>query len=410
MHSPRTRLIALTIFALAVGSFVAADDWPGWRGPNRDGHSKESGLPTKWDAKSIVWRTALPGIGQSSPVIIGNRIFLTAALENGKKRVVLGVDRAKGNIVWQEEAWSGTPEKSHPMNGWASATCASDGERVIAYFGKGGLHCYSVEGKKLWSRDLGEFPGPWGTSACPLIVGDLVIQNGDSTGKSFMIAVDKKTGKDVWKTPRPDLPKGGWSSPVLVDAGSRKEVIINGEEFVIAYDPASGKELWKCKTFAGRGEPTVAPGAGLVFVVNGLAGDVYALKPGGDGNITKSHMAWHTPRKTKRDQPSPIVVGKYLVVADMDGITTCYDTGNGKPLWKERVRGTSFTAAPVAAGGLVYFLSENGDTTVLEPGPTFKVIAENSLSATKEIFRASLTPSGGRFFARSQTHLYCIGK
>lgn len=221
-------------FTCSVTTYVAADNWPGWRGPDGTGHSKETGLPTKWDAKSVVWKTALPGAGQSSPVIFGERIFLTSALENGKTRIVLCVDRTKGNIVWKQEAWTGTPEKSHQMNGWASATCATDGEYVYAFFGTGGLHCYTVGGKKVWSRDLGSFPGPWGTSACPLLVGELLVQNCDSTGKSFLLAVNKKTGKDVWRTPRPDLPKGGWSSPVLVDAGKRKEIVVNGEDFVIA--------------------------------------------------------------------------------------------------------------------------------------------------------------------------------
>src|SRR4029077_316458 len=129
--------------------------------------------------------------------------------------------------------------------GWASATCATDGQHVIAFFGKGGLHCYSVEGKKIWSRDLGSFTGPWGTSACPLIVGDLVIQNCDATTNASLLAVNKTTGKDVWKTPRPDLPKGGWSSPILVAAGQRKEVVVNGETAVVGYDPDTGKALWR---------------------------------------------------------------------------------------------------------------------------------------------------------------------
>jgi outer membrane protein assembly factor BamB len=404
------RLATLLLFSLCATTLVLADDWPSWRGPQGNGHSKEGNLPTKWDAKSVVWKTALPGIGQSSPCIVGNRIFLTAALEKGKKRVVLCVDRNKGNIVWQEIAWTGVPEPSHQMNGWASATCVSDGERVIAFFGKGGLHCYSADGKKLWSRDLGAFSGPWGTSACPILVGDLVIQNCDATTNSYLIGVDKKTGKDVWKTKRADLPKGGWSSPVLVDAGPRKELVLNGEDFVIGYEPATGAELWRCKTFAGRGEPTVAPGNGQVFVVNGLAGDIYSVKLGGSGNVTKSHILWHTPRKGNRDQPSPIVVGNYLTVADMKGVTTCYDATTGKTLWKERLRG-DFTASPIAANGLVYYVSEQGETMVLEPGPTFKVIAENAVDAKSgDLFRASPAASNGQIFLRSHAHLYCIGK
>jgi outer membrane protein assembly factor BamB len=407
---PYLRTATLLSFAVCVTSTVLADDWPSWRGPDGSGHSKESGLPIKWSADAAMWRTALPGEGQSSPAIWGDRIFLTTALDKGKRRVVLCVDRKKGTILWQKEAWTGTPEKTHGMNGWASATCATDGERVIAFFGKGGLHCYDIDGKKLWSRDLGQFPGPWGTAACPLLVGDLVVQNCDSTANAYIIAVNKNTGKNVWKTPRADCPKGGWSSPVLVDAGQRKEIVLNGEDAVITYEPATGKELWRCKSFAGRGEPTVAPGNGQVFVVNGLAGDIYSVKLGGAGDVTRSHMAWHTPRKVRRDEPSPIVVGNHLLVADMDGIVTCYDSATGKTHWKERLRESGYTASPIAAGGLVYFLSEAGVASVIEPATTFKLVAENSLGTKGEIFRASLAASNGQIFVRSQTHLYCIGK
>src|SRR5262249_17355065 len=143
------------------------------------------------------------------------RIFLTSALDKGRKRLVFAVDRQKGSILWQHEAWSGEPEQSHGMNGWASATCATDGERVVAFFGKGGLHCYAVDGKHLWSRDLGMFPGPWGTAACPIILGDLIIQNCDASKEAALVALDKKTGKTVWQTPRPGPDRGGWSTPVL---------------------------------------------------------------------------------------------------------------------------------------------------------------------------------------------------
>jgi len=189
----------------------------------------------------------------------------------------LGVDRKSGKIAWQETVWSGEPEKTHQMNGWASATCATDGKHVIAFFGKGGIHCFDVEGKKLWSKDIGQFPGVWGTGASPLIVGDLVIQNCDAEGESSIMAFHKRTGDVVWKTPRDNLPRGGWSSPVLVDAGDHREVVVNGEDFVTGYDPDTGRKLWFCKTFAGRGEPTATPANGLVFMLNGKSGDFYTL-------------------------------------------------------------------------------------------------------------------------------------
>lgn len=401
--------VAAVAIWLSSSPVRAESNWPQWRGPHGNGHSQESGVPVRWDAKSIVWKTALPGNGQSTPVVWGDRVFLTSALDQGQKRLVFCVDRHKGAILWQREAWSGDPEPSHKMNGWASATCATDGERVVAFFGKGGLHCFSMDGKPLWSRDLGDFPGPWGTAACPIIVGHLVIQNCDAAETASIVGIDKKTGKTVWQTPRPAPLRGGWSTPVLVQTGQRQELVLNGETMVSAYDPATGKELWSCKSFAGRGEPTVTPGNGLIYVINGLAGDIYALRPGGSGDVTETHMAWHTPRKGGRDQPSPILVGNYLIVADMKGVTACYDSTNGKELWKERLRGV-FSSSPIAAGGLVYFQNEAGETFVLAPGPALNVVAENSVGAEGESFRAGLTPSGGRIFTRSQTHVYCIGK
>jgi outer membrane protein assembly factor BamB len=403
----RAPLCAFVVASFA--SLAVAEDWPQWRGPHGDGHSDQKGVPVHWDAKSIVWKTPLPGDGQSSPVIWGERIFLTSAFGKGNKRVVLGLDRRKGNILWQREAWEGSPEKSHAMNGWATATCATDGERVVAFFGKGGLHCYDNDGKPLWSRDLGPFEGPWGTAACPIIVGDLVIQNCDALEKASLRAFDKRTGKDAWTTPRSVPERGGWSTPVLVDAKGRKELVVNGETAVTAYDPATGKVLWTCKSFAGRGEPTVTPGHGLVFVINGLAGDIYSIRPGGNGDVTKSNMAWHTPRKGARDQPSPILEGKYLLVADMKGLTTCYDRDTGKELWKERLRSGAFTSSPIAAGGLVYFQNEAGETFVIRPGPKLDIVTENSLGANSaEVFRSSLTPYDGQMFTRSQNVLYCF--
>jgi outer membrane protein assembly factor BamB len=406
-----SRLLLPIAVLFAVACPAHAENWPSWRGPRGDGHSAEAKLPVRWDAKSIEWKINLPGEGQSSPTIWGDRLFLTASTGKGDKRVVFCVDRNTGKMLWQHEPWAGSPEKSHKMNGWASATCATDGERVVAFFGKGGLHCYTVDGKHLWSRDLGAFPGAWGTAACPIIVGDLVIQNCDAEGPAAFIAgIDKHTGKTVWQTPRPGPERGGWSTPVLVEAKGHQELVLNGESAVIAYDPTSGKQLWRCKSFAGRGEPTVTPGNGLLYVVNGLQGDIYAIRPGGTGNVTKTHMAWHTPRKGGCDQPSPILTGKDLLVVNMKGGVTCYDADTGTPKWKEdRGLHGQFTAAPIAANGLAYFPNEAGETFVIQPGPKLNVVAENSIGAKDEIFRASVIPCDGKLYLRSQTHLYRIG-
>jgi outer membrane protein assembly factor BamB len=396
-----------------MAGLLRADNWPRWRGPDGTGHTAETGIPVKWDAQAVVWKTPLKGQGQSSPIVWGERIFLTTALEKGRQRVVFCVDRRDGKVLWEQVAWKGEPEKSRPDNGWASATCCTDGERVVAFFGKGGLHCYDADGRHLWSRtDLGPFAGPWGTAASPVIVNDLVIQNCDAQKEAYLLAVNKQTGKTVWKTPR-DMPQnGGWSTPVLVKVDGRQELVLNGETAVTGYDPASGKKLWWCKSFVGRGEPTPAPANGLVYVVSGLRGDMFAVRPGGSGDVTKTHMVWRAPRATGRDQPSPIVVGNCLLVSNMDGTVTGYDPAAGKELWKkERLsRSSRFYSSPIAAGGLVYYQNDAGETFVLKPGHKMELVAENSLGVTDEVFRASLTPSEGQIFIRSDRTLYCIGQ
>ena len=401
---------AILFVALCHTLSPAADaNWPRWRGPEQNGHTSDAALPVKWSAADVVWQTPLPGSGQSSPIVWGDRIFLTSYLDGGRERLVFAVDRTSGKIVWQHSAWKGEPEPSHNMNGWASASCVTDGEIVVAFFGRGGLHAYRVDGTPLWSRDLGQFAGPWGTAACPIIVDNLVIQNCDADTQAQLIALDKRTGKDVWRTKRRDY--RGWSTPIVIEAGQRRELVLNGHEGVQAYDPATGKELWFCKSLKGRGEPTVTPAGDVLCVINGLTGgEIYGVRPGGSGDVTDTHMPWHTPRRGARDTPSPIVIGKYILACDMSGVAACYDAADGRELWKERLTG-KLSGSPIAAGGLAFFLDEAGKTLVIEPGPSLKVVAENPLPATRgEIFRASLTPSGGQWFIRSTTTLYCVGK
>lgn len=410
MKANRHWMLAGLMSAWLCQSAIGSEgDWPQWRGPASDGHSTETNVPVKWDEKSIVWKCALPGNGQSSPVIVGDRIFLTAEQQKGGERIVFCVNRTNGKIVWKETVWTGEPEKSHAMNGWASATCATDGEHVVAFFGRGGLHGFRVDGKKLWSRDLGTFEGPWGTGASPVIVGKTVVQNLEAEGDASIAAFDLETGKTVWQTPRDVPQRGGWSSPVLT-FGAKPEIVLNGFNGVTGYEPQSGKKLWFCKSFAGRGEPTAVPGNGVVFMLNGLQGDFYAVRPGGTGDVTGSHMAWHTPRKAGRDQPSPIVAGGVITVVSMDGVGVGYDEKTGAELWKDRLGG-KFTSSPIAANGLVYFQSDLGETVVIKPGSKLEIVSRNPLPIeSDEIFRASLTPSRGQMFSRSNKTLFCLGK
>ena len=400
------QLAALTLFSQAPPTSA----WPGWRGPTSDGHSAEKDLPTKWTEESVEWKTPLKGAGQSSPVIWGERIFLTQALEKGRQRVVVCIDRRTGKVEWEKTAWTGEPEPSHAMNGWASATCAVDGERVYAFFGRGGgLQCFTLDGTPVWSKDLGRFEGPWGTASSPVLAGELVIQNCDSDKDARLVAFNRKTGEEVWSAARE--PNRGWSTPVLVDTGTRKELVLNGHTGVIAYAPDTGKELWICRCPAGRGEPTVTPAGGILYVSNGLSGaGVYAIRPGGSGDVTATHRLWMT-KSGERDTPSPVVIGDTVMVMSLrPDLLSGYEAATGKSLWRIRVGGQS-SSSPISYGGLAFVVLESGETVVVDPKTDEKIVARNKVnSATGEIFRACLTPSDGQIFLRSDRMLYCIGK
>ena len=326
------------------------------------------------------------------------------------RRHLLCLDRSNGKVLWNQIVATGGGEQLHKMNSWATPSCATDGERVVAFFGSGGLHCYTVEGKPVWARDLGTFPGAWGVGASPIFYGDTVIQNCDAEGDSYLLAVDKRIGKDVWRSPRKSKPKGGWSTPVLINSGDREELVLNGEFGVESYNPANGELYWNCRGFNGRGTPAPAWGNGLLYVVNGKAGDVYAVKPGGTGDVTDSHMAWHTSRRGGRDLPSPALANGVMVVIGMSGVATGYDSGDGAELWKERLGG-NYSGSPVIAGGLVYALSEEGEVIALKPGPELDIVSRVSIRKDdEEVFRSSLGISNGKFLVRSDRRLYCLGE
>lgn len=411
-----SRLTMLFVLGLVCSHFAvdrvwAEPDWSSWRGPTKDGHSTDENLPVEWSVDDIDWKVDLKGEGQSSPCVWEERIFLTRSEGRGAKRFVFCVDRNNGEKLWEQLAWEGVPEPSHKMNNWASASCVTDGELIFAFFGKGGLHCYNVNGERIWhTKDtLGDFVGPWGTAASPILYKNLVIQNCDADENAWLIAFDKKTGDVAWKTKRENY--RGWSTPVLVEVGGNVELALNGHTGVHGYDPETGKELWFCQGYNGRGTPTVTPGpGGLLYVVNGKPGPVFAVKPGGRGDVTSTHKVWFTKRGGGRDLPSPIIVAGQMLVVNMGGVLTSYDTQSGAELWKERLGGT-YSAAPIAYKNLAFFLNEDGETVVVDPAEKTKIVARNKLDpAQGEIFRSSITPDDGQLLIRSTKALYCIGE
>ena len=401
--------VLLPVFLALSGilSLHAEPNWPRYGGPDGSNRSVETALPVQWDAEAIAWKTKLKGTGQSSVVNWGDRLFVTSASADGKTRWVHCLDRQTGKLRWEREIAVAAAEDIHNMNTFASSTCATDGERVVAFFGRGGLHCFDVDGNPKWSRELGAFPGPWGVAASPIIDGDLVLQNCDAAGPSSLVALNKETGVPVWTARRADAERGGWSTPIIIEAAGRRELVLSGEPGVNAYDPATGRDLWFCKSFVGRGEPVPVFAHGLLYVVSGLAGNTFALKPGGNGDVTATHRVWDAKRIGGRDQPGPAVVGEFVLISSMSAILTTYDAKTGEIHFTERLGG-AIAATPLVANGLVYFPLQNS-VVVVKPGKTLEIVARNSLGTSREeLFRAGLTPINGQLFTRSRDTVYSI--
>ncbi len=394
---------------------VPAADWHQFRGPTGRGHIDSTAVPVSWSESSIQWKMTLKGSGQSSPVTFGDRIFLTGASEDGSERFIQCLSATDGKVIWEQSVPCANPEEIHAMNSRATPSCATNGEMVVAFFGPGGLHGFTVDGEKKWSRDLGAFPGGWGIAASPIVMGSAVIQNCDSEGDSKLVALHIDTGETIWETAREAKPKGGWSTPILIEFDGRQELVLNGEFGVRGYEPRTGKELWFCEGFNGRGAPVPEWDGEHLYVVNGKPGDTYCVKPGGSGNVTGTHRVWHAGRKGGRDLPSPAIFENYLVISSMSGITTCYDTKTGKAHYSERLGedGIQVAAGPLVANGLVYLQTvSGGDVIVIRPGKELDIVSVNSLGteAKDEIFRATLTPYGDQMLIRSGKTLYCVGK
>ena len=385
-----------------------AENWTSFRGPTGMGVTEQK-IPTFWNKGSILWEKSIAGEGQSSVVEAGNKIFLTASENSGNKRSLLCFSKDKGKLLWQKSISYKGEESSHRMNGWCTPTPATEGNRVVAFFGPAGMHCFDTDGKKIWELQLGDFPGSWGAAASPIIINGIVYQNCDSMGPSRLIAVNLETGKIMWDTPRVEKPRGGWSTPICIGVNNKKQLVVNGEYGVRGYDLSNGNELWFCKGFNGRGSPVPFFGNGLLYVVNGKPGDLYAVSPNGLGDVTNSHLKWHAKRKGGRDLPSPAMLNDLVLVTSMIGIVTCYDAKSGKTHWIDRLQG-AFSGSPIVSDNYYYIQSESGTTYVIRPNKNnLEVISKNQLSSNlEEIFRATLSPIDGKIYTRSNSKLYCI--
>jgi outer membrane protein assembly factor BamB len=425
----RCSLASLLLFLAA--SFAHADNWPQWRGPTGQGHSDDTRAPLTWgNDKNLLWKTKLPGHGNSSPIVWGDRIFLTAAGTDGRDRYVLCVRAGDGKVLWQETAAKDdSPERKHNWNTYATPSCTTDGKHVYAFFGTPGLFCYDFDGKLVWKQSFGVFtsePG-WGVGASPILFEDLVIQNCDNDGTAglrpdqkgltaapmALIALDKVTGKERWRTER-NMGRGFSTPMLLTSPAGRTELVLNGPRGVWAYDPRSGKELWHCERPAEEqskfGEPMPVCNRDVLFALSGRPGTAQCLRRSGEGDVTKTGVLWSASRKGSRDVASPILWDDLVYAADTNGLLSCHDLKTGAMVYKDKQRlGGTAAASPVALRGKLLYLLESGQTVVLQPGREFKVVGRNTLS-DGSAFRASPAIADGKLYLRSQTYLYCIGE
>ena len=384
--------------------------WPRWRGPSGQGLAVGTGYPDTWSAtENIAWKTPVPGRGNSSPIVWRDRVILTTAYDNGRRVSALAFRRTDGVKLWEAFAPQGrTDGGSHDKNGHASSTAATDGERVYVSFGARGLMALDLNGKTLWHRDLGPMDAYHGAAGSPLLYKNRIILYQDQQSGSFIAAFETRTGEPVWRTPREA--SVGWGTPIAIHVAGRDEIIVNGQQEVQAYDPDTGRELWSCRGTTYEVIPTPVVGYGMVFCSSGRAGPTLAIKPGGRGDVTRSHVAWTSPRGSPF-VPSPILYGEQLyMVNDMASIVTSLEATTGKLLWQGRLgvaMREGFSASPVAADGRVFFTNDEGETFVLKAGPTFELLRTNHLG---EGVLASPALVDGTWYFRTDRNLVAIAR
>ena len=441
------RQLVLSLFSLCFISTAAhAQNWPQFRGPGAAGVVEGGAAAVKWDAaktENMLWKTALPGLGHSSPVVWGDKVFVSTAVSTAKDETryglygdvapvkddpkhtwkVYALDKRTGKILWERVAYEGLPKvKRHPKSTHADSTPVTDGKTLVVLFGSHGLYAYDLKGKLLWKQDLGVLDAGWFYDAdyqwehgsSPVIYKDLVIVQADVQKDSFIAAYSLKNGKQVWKTSRDEI--SSWGSPTVYVGATRPEVITNGSKAIRGYDPLTGKELWRLTPNSEVTTPTPFVAHDLIFVTSGYAPiqPIYAIKPGAVGDITlkdgkesSEHIAWSKKRGGPY-MPTPVVDGDYLYTCSNQGVLTAYNAKTGERIYQERLggKGGAFTASPVASDGKIYLSSEDGDVFVVKAGPKYELLATNPVG---EVLMATPAISDGLLIVRSTKHVYAFG-
>jgi outer membrane protein assembly factor BamB len=387
---------------------VSAQEWPQFRGPDGQGHSSERGLPLEWsEAKNIAWKVPVPGRGWSSPVVAGGRVWVTTATAATRETSLrlLAYDLATGAQALDVEVFRfrGT-ELLNAKNSHASPTPIVEGDRVYVHFGAEGTAALSAAGAIVWKTRL-PYQSQHGNGGSPELAGDLLIVNCDGFDESFVVALDKRTGKTRWRADRRQPYSQAYSTPLAIRAADRDQIISVGAFNAVAYDPQNGREIWRVGYPEGFSNvPRPVYGAGLVFITTGFQQpSILAIRPDGKGDVTRTHVAWTLSRGAPLT-PSPLLVGDDLYAVTDNGIASCLDARTGAVRWQQRL-GHSFSASPVLADGRIYFLDEDGRTTVIKPGGVFEALATNALDGPT---LASMAVAARSLFIRTATHLYRI--
>jgi outer membrane protein assembly factor BamB len=418
-------LYAITL-CLSVGArSLQADNWPGWRGPRGDGHAAESHLPTHWSAnEGIAWKVPLAGEGHASPIVWNDHVFIVACLPESGERLLTAIDRRSGKTLWQRTVIQSPLETKHGLNSYASSTPATDGKLVYVTFlessdkkvlapnvsaprdvtlGDMVVAAYDFDGGQRWIARPGQFVSVHGYCTCPVLFENLVILNGDHDGDSYLVALDKNTGSQVWKTPRAHKTRS-YVTPIIRQFEGRTQMILSGSKSVTSYDPRNGQLLWHMDGPTEQFVASMVDDGKRVFLTAGFPDrHILAIDPTGTGDVTQTHIVWRSKRNCAY-VPSPIVVGNYFLLTSDDGIASCYDATSGERLWFTRF-GNHFSTSPISAGGLVYFTADNGQTKVVRPGKELEVVAENELG---EECYASAAASDGAIYMRTTRHLIRI--
>jgi outer membrane protein assembly factor BamB len=413
------RLAVITFVLLVLAAPGRAGDWPAWRGPHGDGIADETGVPIRWSkSENIHWKVLIPGKGHSSPIVWGDRVFVSTCLEEVGKRELLCLDRRDGKILWERVVLTAPLEKKHNLNSYASSTPATDGRHVWVSFlaaPEMQVACYDYDGNRIWQKSPGKFFSVHGFCSPPILYKDMVILNGDQDAQAYLVALDKTTGAERWRTDRPNRTRS-YCPPLLIDVAGQKQLVLSGSKCVASYDPDTGKQIWIIDG------PTEQYVASLVFTENVLflttgfpEYHLMGINPDGQGNVTHTKVLWHEGgRQGARGAayvPSPIAHGPYFfLVSDRptaadNGMASCLEARTGQRLWMERL-GRHHSASPVSAGDYLYFLDDDGQTFVLKAASKFELVSRNHL---EEACRASPAIAHGQIFIRALNHLYCIG-